>query len=720
MGEAGAATIVDEAAGEASRALAVFFEDGLLRRRAGSILLLFFNLNFAPLGHPLSDTKRMSSHSRVRRNGSPTPATSLGGGGAAAVAATAAAAAGGAASSNSRLQPMRATVPFQLKQHGSPTRSNAAAAAGGIPRAAAAAALPPPPPPPPSSCSSSRTASPTRPTLGNGGGAARGGSNSNNSGSSPAVATQTPVGVGGGACCTAATPLSSSSSTRGSPTRTGGGGGARGSPPRLHQLPTPPPPLPASTPSPCSSPVSPPVPESSACAAATSSSGGRIRHRQRRRSPEQSRASPERKSPSSPVCKGEEAVGDKNSARVKETPAGDLACLGVFEVDKSRPPSSSPSNIARRTPSLDILAAPYLAGQWPRDNHGQVTPCMRDKATQTESAWAEEYLEKKKGSHKRSASWGSTDQLKEIAKLRQQLQRSKHSSRHHRDKERQSPFHGNHAAINQCQAPVPKSVLVPVIPIAKSSGSRFRNSIEGLNQEIEIIIKETGEKEEQLIPQDIPDGHRAPPPLIQRSSSTRSIDTQTPGGAEKGSNNSSRSQSVSPSSFLAISNEGSEESPCSADDLLVDPRDKENGNNSPLPKYATSPKPNNSYMFKREPPEGCEKVKVFEESLPKPLHEIPAFYCPDKNKVNFIPKSGSAFCLVSILKPLLPTQDLTLKGATHNLTVTSGMTPTLLQPIAMASLSANADQDRLSRGTSKIIPQMSMLQQSGRGEETEG
>lgn len=41
----------------------------------------------------------------------------------------------------------------------------------------------------------------------------------------------------------------------------------------------------------------------------------------------------------------------------------------------------------------------------------------------------------------------------------------------------------------------------------------------------------------------------------------------------------------------------------------------ENGNNSPLPKYATSPKPNNSYMFKREPPEGCEKVKVFEESL---------------------------------------------------------------------------------------------------------
>ncbi|NXN99411.1 F117B protein, partial [Rhinopomastus cyanomelas] len=428
-----------------------------------------------------------------------------------------------------------------------------------------------------------------------------------------------------------------------------------------------------------------PLPEGSATAA------GRVRHR--RRSPEQQgRSSPERKSPGSPGGRA----------------------------DKSRPPSSSPSSIIRRTSSLDTLAAPYLAGQWPRDNHGQAAPCMRDKATQTESAWAEEYLEKKKGSHKRSASWGSNDQLKEIAKLRQHLQRSKHSSRHHRDKDRQSPFHGNHAAINHSQAPIPKSALVPVIPITKSTGSRFRNSVEGLNQEIEIIIKETGDKEEQLVPQDIPDGHRAPPPVAQRSSSTRSIDTQTPGGADRGSNNSSRSQSVSPTSFLTISNEGNEEGPCSTDDLLTDSRDKENGNNSPLPKYATSPKPNNSYMFKREPPEGCEKVKVFEESLPKPLHEIPAFYCPDKNKVNFIPKSGSAFCLVSILKPLLPTQDLTLKGTTHSLTVSSSMTPGLLQPISMASLSTNTDQDRISRGTSTVIPQTSILQQPGHIEEAEG
>lgn len=39
----------------------------------------------------------------------------------------------------------------------------------------------------------------------------------------------------------------------------------------------------------------------------------------------------------------------------------------------------------------------------------------------------------------------------QIAKLRQQLQRSKQSSRHSKEKERQSPLHGNHIAISQTQ-----------------------------------------------------------------------------------------------------------------------------------------------------------------------------------------------------------------------------------------------------------------------------
>uniref|UniRef100_A0A8C7I2V4 Family with sequence similarity 117 member Ba n=1 Tax=Oncorhynchus kisutch TaxID=8019 RepID=A0A8C7I2V4_ONCKI len=129
---------------------------------------------------------------------------------------------------------------------------------------------------------------------------------------------------------------------------------------------------------------------------------------------------------------------------------------------------------------------------------------------QTPRAWADE---RRRGSHKRSASCGSTDQLKEIAKLRQQLQRSKRSSRHRRDKDRRSPFNGSHAAIIQSQAQMPNKTIL--IPVPKSTAPRFRNSVEGLNQEIErIIIRDTPQlRDEVIIPQDVPDGHRAPPPL---------------------------------------------------------------------------------------------------------------------------------------------------------------------------------------------------------------
>ncbi|KAK6483228.1 protein FAM117B [Huso huso] len=628
---------------------------------------------------------------RARRNGSPTSSSNSSSVGSSTISSNTGGGGGGTAGcagmgTGSRLLPMKATVPFQLKpqqqaqptqqqqQGSSPTRNNNN-----------------------NNTNSGETG--TRTSSHNSRSPTRAANNSSTSCSSPTVGTQTVtssrnsptrISSGGGG-----------STSRGSPTHHATSGSTWGSPTRQQQQ--------ASQQqqqynnnssshqqtqhsvqpqgSPCSSPtqllwvpdtllsastVSAPSSSSSSSSSLSSSSGGRVRHH--RRSPE-NKSSPERKSPILPGCK-----------------------------ERPRQPSVSPSNNnIRRTSSLDTLAAPYLSGHWPRDSQGQCTPCMRDKATQTPSAWAEECSEKKKGSHKRSASWGSTDQLKEIAKLRQQLQRSKHSSRHHRDKDRQSPFHGNHTAINQSQAPIPKSVLIP-IPISKSTVSRFRNSVEGLNQEIErIIIKETGDKNEQLIPQDIPDGHRAPPPLPQRSSSTRSIDTQTPSGVDRSSNSSSRSQSISPT-FFTISNEGSEESPGSADDLLTDGREKDCGNSSPLPKYASSPKPNNSYMFKREPPEGCERVKVFEETPPRQLHEIPPFYCPDKNKVNFIPKSGSAFCLVSILKPLLPTQDLTFKGSGHSL-IPTGIIPTVMQPIPMATVPSNGEQERISRGTSTASQQ---------------
>ncbi|KAJ8256057.1 hypothetical protein COCON_G00199210 [Conger conger] len=175
----------------------------------------------------------------------------------------------------------------------------------------------------------------------------------------------------------------------------------------------------------------------------------------------------------------------------------------------------------------------------------------------------------------------------------------------------------------------------------------------------------------------------SPSGAVARAASTRRPPQAGAGG--RGSNHSdssSRSQSVSPT-FLTVTNDTG--SPCSHDDLLTDGRSKDLGSNSPLPKYASSPKPNNSYMFKREPPEGCERVKVFEETPMRP--DAPQFLCPDRNKVNFIPKSGSAFCLVSILKPLLPTPERPLKAG-------GGIAARSLSPAPLEQ------EQRVTRGTS--------------------
>nr|XP_025859513.1 glucocorticoid-induced transcript 1 protein [Vulpes vulpes] len=385
-----------------------------------------------------------------------------------------------------------------------------------------------------------------------------------------------------------------------------------------------------------------------------------------RRSPESHRrsTSPERRSPGSPVCR----------------------------VDRPKSQQVRTSSTIRRTSSLDTITGPYLTGQWPRDPHVHYPSCMKDKATQTPSCWAEEGAEKR--SHQRSASWGSADQLKEqIAKLRQQLQRSKQSSRHTKEKDRQSPLHGNHITINHTQAPGSRSVPMPLsnISVPKSSVSRVPCNVEGISPELEkVFIKENNGKEEVSKPLEIPDGRRAPLPAHYRSSSTRSIDTQTPSVQERSSSCSSHSPCISP--FCPP--ESQDGSPCSTEDLLYD-RDKDSGSSSPLPKYASSPKPNNSYMFKREPPEGCERVKVFEEMASRQPISAPLFSCPDKNKVNFIP-TGSAFCPVKLLGPLLPASDLMLKNSPN-----SGQS-SALATLTVEQLSSRVSFTSLSDDTSSV------------------
>uniref|UniRef100_UPI00358F5D5F glucocorticoid-induced transcript 1 protein-like n=1 Tax=Myxine glutinosa TaxID=7769 RepID=UPI00358F5D5F len=66
-----------------------------------------------------------------------------------------------------------------------------------------------------------------------------------------------------------------------------------------------------------------------------------------------------------------------------------------------------------RSCSLDILTAPYLSGQWPRDLAAHTSLCMADKATQTPSSWMNK-LADEKNSNWRSATWDTSEQLKEV------------------------------------------------------------------------------------------------------------------------------------------------------------------------------------------------------------------------------------------------------------------------------------------------------------------
>ncbi|XP_077160619.1 glucocorticoid-induced transcript 1 protein isoform X2 [Paroedura picta] len=422
---------------------------------------------------------------------------------------------------------------------------------------------------------------------------------------------------------------------------TGPGGGGNGG--------SPPPP----------SSSTPPLAPGAAAASSASSPGagaapepGRVKARQRH-SPDSSSSSngrrrsisPERRSPTSPI----------------------------YRVDRPKAQQIRTSSTIRRTSSLDTITGPYLTGQWPRDPHIHYPSCMKDKSTQ-------------------------------IAKLRQQLQRSKQSSRHSKEKERQSPLHGNHIAINLTQASISRSVPMPLsnVSVPKSTVSRVPCNVEGISPELEkVFIRENSGKEEVSKPLDIPDGRRAPLPAHYRSSSTRSIDTQTPSVQERSSSCSSHSPCISP--FCPP--ESQDGSPCSTEDTLYD-RDKDSGSSSPLPKYASSPKPNNSYMFKREPPEGCERVKVFEEMSTRQPVSAPLFSCPDKNKVNFIP-TGSAFCPVKLLGPLLPASDLTLKGCPNSGQSTSLSTLTVEQLSSRVSFSSLSDDTSTMDSTEVLVPQPS-------------
>ncbi|XP_058140001.1 protein FAM117A isoform X2 [Dasypus novemcinctus] len=268
----------------------------------------------------------------------------------------------------------------------------------------------------------------------------------------------------------------------------------------------------------------------------------------------------------------------------------------------------------RRTFSLDTILSSYLLGQWPRDTDGAFTCCTNDKATQTPLSWQEQEGEQASScTHKRSASWGSTDHRREISKLKQQLQRTK-LSRSGKEKERGSPLQGDHALRG----------AVKVSPPSFLSGSSvlrlspcLHRSLEGLNQELEeVFVKEQGE-EELLRILDVPDGHRAPAPpqsgscdhsLLPLEFGNLTSSPSSPLASPQPSGRVSREEHRATTEELAFISNDKASSP-------GHPAFLEDDSPSPVLTFAASPRPNHSYVFKREPPEGCERVRVFEEAI---------------------------------------------------------------------------------------------------------
>uniref|UniRef100_A0A8C1NCG4 Family with sequence similarity 117 member Aa n=1 Tax=Cyprinus carpio TaxID=7962 RepID=A0A8C1NCG4_CYPCA len=290
---------------------------------------------------------------------------------------------------------------------------------------------------------------------------------------------------------------------------------------------------------------------------------------------------------------------------------------------KGRPPKPT----LRRTLSLDTLVGPYLQGNWPRDPECQPVTCVNDKATQTPSSWIEETRGRRGvGGHKRSASWGSAEHLREATRRKQNKQTDSHK----------------HIYIYISDSRVCVCVqTMPLIPLSRLA-PRLRRSVEGLNLELEgVFVSETAKEQHKIL--DVPDGHRAPVPAQRYSSASQS----DPSPAQLSPSHSPSHTELALRYIIHIL--ATHERKVCVETVNCPP--------------SSSPRPNKTYVFQREPPEGCERVRVSEEAiLPCDGNAPLQPSCPDPNKVNFTPHGGSAFCPVSLLKPLLPSMDLLFRG----------------------------------------------------------
>ncbi|KAJ0015954.1 hypothetical protein NQD34_014244 [Periophthalmus magnuspinnatus] len=339
---------------------------------------------------------------------------------------------------------------------------------------------------------------------------------------------------------------------------------------------------------------------------------------------------------------------------LKATVPFQLACKPRFNRRDAGKAKAHQSGM-RRTVSLDAIVGPYLQGHWPKEMDSPSSLCRKDKSTQTPDSWSDD-SRSRQGSinHKRSASWGSAEQLKEIAKLKQQLQQHSYASASgDHEKDLLGYAHGNSHQGAAKTKPIPLTPLSTLVP-------KLRCSVEGLNQELEgMFFCQPSPALQKFL--EVPDGHRAPIPSHSCSSGSQSDQASTP----LSSSSTSSSPCCSPTGTSTLQ-------PTSEHMHQGQMESTEKGHMSSLSAQreselplliSSSPGPNKSFCFQREPPEGCEKVRVWEETSTVDQPKCTAIAsCPDPKKVNFTPHGGSAFCPVSLLKPLLPSMDLLFRS----------------------------------------------------------
>ncbi|XP_066158647.1 protein FAM117B-like isoform X4 [Euwallacea fornicatus] len=262
--------------------------------------------------------------------------------------------------------------------------------------------------------------------------------------------------------------------------------------------------------------------------------------------------------------------------------------------------SGGPSEVMRRTASLDTI---YLKGHWPRDHFywGHMGTLQIDKSTQTEDN-----------------DWSDIRKIQCISEsddnctLKPKIRGYRDSSGRHISPGENTLNSSSQTLTSSIISPTLKPLTIPVKPIPRSS---MRSSVEGLNQEIERIVLRTGDDgllsdRNELFRQITPEGHRAPLAEILRFNRSRSVNTQTP---QDFSHSSGESHGSSPD------NEAS--------------------------KLGTSPQINK--FLAREPPDGCEKVRL--KSLDEKT-SILLEHAPQPSTFKLKPSLGSAF---KILQPAL-------------------------------------------------------------------